>query len=341
MTAPKNPLTLKRRLLRLGIGMLTAVAMLWAALVWWCAAEIAAPSRRAVEAPHLPYFDGTAGAGFTVEKFVSSDGMPCLVCTPERVDGFSKRAGMIRRQLAEQGISLKPAGEIVGTVLILHGRSGIKENYLAVAERFCAVGLRCIIPDLPGHGSNPEPFTTYGVLEAPMILRCYGEAAWKFGFAGQPSAILGQSMGGAEAIHTAALDDSPFGALVVVSTFDKLETVIRGQANSLLGPVIGSSVSGSAGQLYGWRTGVRVSEINSSEKARHIRIPTLVVHGDADRMVSTASGKSLFDSFPDNTKKRWLEVPGAEHNNVLVTDYPLYAAMAEWFIEHLNPRAGG
>ncbi len=224
------------RLLRLGAGMALVTAILYLALVWWCAKEIAEPSRRSAEAPHLPYFDGSAKAGFAVEKFVSSDGMPCLVCTPERVDEFSKKAGIIRTQLSDQGISLKPAGEVIGTLLILHGRSGIKENYLAVAERFCAVGFRCVIPDLPGHGANPEPFTTYGVLEAPMILKCYGEAAGKFGFTGQPCAILGQSMGGAEAIHTAALDGSPFTAMVIVSSFDKLETVIRGRPTACSAP---------------------------------------------------------------------------------------------------------
>lgn len=339
-TPRKKPATLRKRLLRLGMGLALTMALLYLALVWWCVKEIAEPSRRAADVPHLPYFDGTAKAGFVVEKFVSSDGMPCLVCTPEHVDKFSKRAGIIRQQLAEQGISLKPAGEIIGTVLILHGRSGIKEDYLAVAERFCAVGFRCVIPDLPGHGGNPEPFTTYGVLEAPIILKCYAEVAVKNGFTGQPSAILGQSMGGAEAIHTAALDGSPFGAMVVVSSFDKLETVIRGQANSLLGQTLGAAVAMPAGHVYEWRTGVPIAGIDSSEKARQVRIPTLVVHGDDDSMVPTASGKALFDSFPGNTK-RWLEVPGAEHNNVLVTDFPLYATMAKWFLDHLTPRPGG
>jgi pimeloyl-ACP methyl ester carboxylesterase len=328
--------TLRKRLLRLGIGIFVTMAMLYLALVWWCAKEIAEPSRRSVEAPHMPYLDGSAKAGFVVEKFVSSDGMPCLVCTPEHVDEFSKKAGIIRGQLSEQGISLKPAGDLVGTLLILHGRSGIKENYLAVAERFCAVGFRCVIPDLPGHGANPEPFTTYGVLEAPMILKCYAEAAVKFGFTVQPCAILGQSMGGAEAIHTAALDGSPFTAMVIVSSFDKLETVIRGQANSLLGPILGSALSKPAGLVYEWRTGIRLSEINSSDKARQVRIPTLVIHGDDDRMVPTASGKALFESFPEDTKKRWIEVPGADHNNVLITDFPLYAAMAHWLLEHIT-----
>lgn len=94
------------------------------------------------------------------------------------------------------------------------------------------------------------------------------------------------------------------------------------------------SVSKPAGLVYGWRTGVRVSDIDSSEKARRIRIPTLVVHGDADGMVPTASGKALFDAIPDATEKRWIEVPGAGHQNVLVTDFPIYATMARWFLEH-------
>lgn len=313
----------------IGVG----VSIFYLALVWWCANEMASPTRRAVNASHLAFFDGTAKAGFVVEEFVSSDGMPCLVCTPVHVGEFSKRAGIIRAQLEEMGVALKPPGEIVGTLLILHGRKGIKEDYLAVAERFCAVGFRCVIPDLPGHGGNPERFTTYGVREAPMILKCYSEAAEKFGFSEQPCGVFGQSMGGAEAVHVVALEDSPFAAMVVVSTFDQLDTVIRGQADLLLGSVLGSAVSKPAGLVFGWRTGVRVSEIDSSEKARRIRIPTLVVHGDDDEIIPTASGKALFDAIPEATEKRWIEVPGAGHQNVLVTNFPIYATMARWFLE--------
>lgn len=229
----------------------------------------------------------------------------------------------------------------MGTLLILHGRKGIKEDYLAVAERLCAVGFRCVIPDLPGHGGNPERFTTYGVREAPMILKCYSEAAEKFGFPEQPCGVFGQSMGGAEAVHVVAMEDSPFTAMVVVSTFDQLDTVIRGQADVMLGSVFGGAVSRPAGLVYGWRTGVRVSEIDSSEKARRIRIPMLVVHGDADGMVPTASGKALFDAIPGTTEKRWIEVPGARHQNVLVTDFPIYATMARWFLEHLDSTPDG
>ena len=329
---------LKRRLIRLGVGLFLVTAILYASLVWWCASEIANPGRRPVGESHAAYFDGSAGAGFKVTKFVSEDGMPCLICTPQPTEDFSKRASTIRGQIHEMGIEVDQAGEIAGTLVILHGRSGMKENYLAVAERFCAVGFRCVIPDLPGHGANPEKYATYGVKEARMVLDGYLEAADEFGFSDEPCAIWGQSMGGSVAVHTVALPDSPFRTMVVVASFDRLETVIRSQTMDLFGSSFGAAVRAPSDVVFGWKTGVRISEINPIEKAPGIRVPTLIVHGDSDRSVPTAAGKKLYASLPESIAKKWLTVPGAGHNNVLITDFPLYASMAGWLLEHISPQ---
>lgn len=342
--APKKPRTdslLRRMLIRLGIWLTLGALVLYGVVVWWCASEIAEPSRRPISAAQTALLDGSAKAGFSVEKFVSEGGMPCLVCTPVPTGKLSERAGIIRRQLGEKGISLKPPGEVLGTLVILHGRSGMKEDYLAVAERYCAIGFRCVIPDLPGHGENAGRFATYGVKEGEMVLECYREAAEKFAFPAEPCAVLGQSMGGSVAVHAAALPDSPFRVMVVVATFDRLETVIRSQTASLLGPVLGAAVRAPADRVFGWKTGVMISEINPFEKAAKIMIPTMVVHGDSDKAVPTAAGRKLYLAFHGATEKRWLTVPGAAHNNVLVTDYPLYSAMGEWLLGHLNPPPGG
>lgn len=336
-TTVRDPFSLKRLLVRLGVGLVLVTGLLFGVMVWWCVSEIAAPGRRPVSAANKEFFKETSQAGFTVEKFESSDGMPCLVCTPSQTTAFSKKGKIIRGQLLTKGMTLEPAGEIIGTLLILHGRTGMKEDYLAVAERFCAVGFRCIIPDLPGHGANKSRFTTYGVLEAPMILKCYKEAAARYGFAQEPCMLLGQSMGGAQAVHLAALDGSPFEAMVVLSSFDRLQTVVMGKTNALLGEVVGTAVSESVNHVYGWKTGVRISEINSVKKAPSIRIPTLVIHGESDTMIPVASGKKLYHSFSKDVDKQWLVVPRAEHNNILITDYPLYATMAEWFLKYLSP----
>ncbi len=332
----KREFSLKRLLVRLGVWIAVSLGVLFGVMVWWCASEIAEPGRRSAHPSSAEYLDGTAGAGFKVEKFVSSDGMPCLICVPVVSENISKRAEMIRTQLEERKISLKPPGEIVGTILLLHGRRGIKEDYLPVAERFCSIGFRCVMPDLPGHGENPEKFTTYGVREAASILRCYQEAAERSSFAAAPNGIFGISMGGSEAIYTAALEGSSFGAVVVVSTFDKLDTVIRNQADGLFGPVLGAMVRGPADTVYGWKTGVDLSEIRPMDKAAGLSIPTMVIHGDSDRYVPTSAGKALYDSLPETAEKSWVTVPGADHNNVLITDFPLYATAAEWFLKHLT-----
>lgn len=332
----RRPFSLKRMLVRLGIWLVLLVGILFGVIVWWCAGEIASPGRRPVSMKAQEFFKETSEAGFTVEKFESSDGMPCLVCTPKPMAGFSKKGETIRGQLLEKQMDLAPSGEIIGTLLILHGRTGMKEDYLAVAERFCAVGFRCVIPDLPGHGANKHEFTTYGVREAPAVLKCYEEASSKYGFAQEPCMMLGQSMGGAYAVQVAALDGSPFQAMVVVSSFDKLQTVVRGETSELLGDVVGTAVSGSVEHVFEWKTGVKISEINTAKKAPGIRIPTLVIHGESDQTIPVASGKKLYQSFPSDLEKQWLVVPEAGHNNILITDYPLYATMAEWFLKYLK-----
>ena len=88
--------------------------------------------------------------------------------------------------------------------------------------------------------------------------------------------------------------------------------------------------------VFEWKTGVKISEINTAKKALGIRIPTLVIHGESDKTIPVASGKKLYQSFPSDLEKQWLVVPEAGHNNILITDYPLYATMAEWF---LRPRS--
>lgn len=324
-------------MIRLGVLLVLSLGILYFMLVWWCVGEISEPPRRQVQAYAMSYLNGNAKAGFRVESFTSSGGMPCLVCVPMATGVLSERAGIIRKQLAEKGVALEPVGTTVGNLLILHGRKGMKEDYLPVAERFCAVGFVCVIPDLPGHGSNPERYTTYGVLEAPKILDCYNEAIKKFNLSSENNAILGQSMGGSEAVHVAASVESNFQSMVLLATFDKLETVIQGQTDELLGYLIGTVVRAPADTLFGWKTGLKFSEIRPIDKVPHVNANTLVVHGEDDKMIPPARGKALFDSLPEQTEKEWLLLPDAGHSNILITDYPLYAKMAEWLLSHISP----
>jgi dipeptidyl aminopeptidase/acylaminoacyl peptidase len=69
--------------------------------------------------------------------------------------------------------------------------------------------------------------------------------------------------------------------------------------------------------------------------AASIRIPTLIAHGGADPVIALDGGRRLFDALPPGVPKRWVVIPGANHDNVFVTNYPIYADVAEWVLRHV------
>ena len=282
---------------------------------------------------HREFLSNPAAHGLIIARFTASDGTPCLVCTPDPSEKLSDRGNKIRQQLAERRLDLTPFGKVVGTLVLVHGRKGRKEDYLAIAERLCAVGFRCVIPDLPAHGDHPATLASYGVREADLPARVLDEAARKFCFDPQPAGLLGMSMGGSVSIHAADRPAAPWKALAIICSFDSFPKVIEGQASRYLSPVLGPSWAQATEIVYHWRTGIHLADIQPHRHAASITIPTLVAHGTEDRVSSITRGKCLYDSLPAAIPKHWIEIPGAGHDNVLITAYPIYADIAEWMLQ--------
>ena len=151
-----------------------------AGLILWAGYQIANPPRRALMEYHREYLANPTAHGMVIKNFTASDGTPCLFCTPDPSRNLGDRGNKIRQQLSARGVTLKPAGQIIGTLVLLHGRTGRKEDYLPIAERLCASGFRCVIPDLPAHGDHPATIATYGVREADLPVRVLHESAKYF-----------------------------------------------------------------------------------------------------------------------------------------------------------------
>jgi pimeloyl-ACP methyl ester carboxylesterase len=221
-------------------------------------------------------------------------------------------------------------------LVLVHGRKGRKEDYLPIAERLCAAGFRCVIPDLPAHGDHPAAIATYGIREAGLPARVLDEASRKFAFDLQPAGLLGMSMGGSVSVHAAALPDAPWKALVVIASFDSFPKVIQGQASRYTGSTLGPLWAKGTDIVYHRKSGIHLANIQPGKHAALVRIPALIAHGTADQVSSIQFGRSLFDSFPSNNVKKWIEIPDAGHDNVLITSYPIYADVAEWMLRHVT-----
>ncbi len=322
---------------RIVVLMFLAILIAASAITFWAGSQIASPTRRPLQDYHHEFLAPPEAHGFQLDRFTASDGTPCLVCSPSATLG--DRGVKICQQLTTRGVALQPSGKIIGTLVLLHGRKGRKEDYLPIAERLCAAGFRCVIPDLPdlpAHGDHPTTIATYGVREAELPARVLDEAALKFAFEKQPAGLLGMSMGGSVAVHAAARPDAPWRALVVISSFDSFPAAIEGQASRYIGTTLGPQWPSAAGSFYHLQSGIDLSAIQPRLKTPSIHIPTFIAHGTADRVVSIISGRRLFDSLSNTTLKKWQEIPGADHDNVLITRFPIYADIAEWMLRNVS-----
>ncbi len=298
------------------------------------ASEIAHPPRRALQDYHRGFLDHPERHGFHISSFTASDGTPVLVCTPSANDPPGLRGLTIRSQLESGGVAIPAVGDCIGTLVLLHGRRGRKEDYLPIAERLCAVGFRCILPDLPAHGDHPGKTATFGIRESGIPQLILTEAATRFRFPAQPAGLLGMSMGGSVAVHAAALPDAPWKALVVISSFDSLAPAVEGQAAARVGSTFGRLFVRSAASIYQSQTGIPLESIRPTRHAATLELPTLIAHGTADPVVPAGSGRRLFDSLLSEDKS-WIEIPDAGHDNVLITPFPIYRAIAAWMLVHV------
>lgn len=302
----------------------------------WAGSEIATPPRRKLMDYHKIILTDQTAHGIRVDAFTASDGTPCLLVSPTGTPG--KRGAILRNQLIGKDLALPTFGTISGTLVLTHGRKGRKEDYLPIAERFCAIGFRCIIPDLPGHGDHPTEIATFGLNEAKLPALVLHEASQRFHFNPHPAGLMGMSMGGSVAMHAAGQPNAPWKALVIIASFDSLVPIIQSQASGYIGDTLGPLWADTTNNVFHSKTGYSLNDIQPRRIAATLTIPTLIAHGTADPTIPLSSARRLFASLPDTTPKKWIEIPNADHDNVLVTDFPIYAAMAEWLLTSVPER---
>ena len=302
----------------------------------WLGAEVVRPARRPLQSHHRELLAQPEAFGMRLKPFIASDGTPVVVCEP--AGSPAKRGQIVRDQLIARHAPLPRFGECDRVLVLVHGRRMRKEDMLFVAERFCAAGFRCIIPDLPGHGDHPLEVAGYGVTESALPARVAREAASRFGFSLENASLLGISMGGAVAMRAATLPDAPWQALVLLCTFDDLASVVETQAEQIAGPVLGPLLAFGAETRFAIETGQKPSAANSKLLASKVNCPVLIAHGTADSFIPPECGQRLHEALTAAKSRRWVPVPGAGHATIFTTDFPLFATLSEWLLREM-PRA--
>ena len=328
---------MKKFLRRLTFWLILLFLIAFAGTAVWASGQLLFPERRALQDYHRQTLKHPGHHGLHIESYIGPQGTPCLMITPSLDPGEARKARLLRDELIKNGVKPPKWGQIRGTLVLLHGYGGRKEDNLPVAERFCAAGFRCIVPDLPGHGDNPSSAATFGKKEVRLVEELLDDASKRFRFDSTRAGLFGISQGGAIALQAAAQPGSHWKAVASVASFASLDQPVRQAAIGLLPElrqILPLTESACASGVY-CRAGFIPSSIRPLDAARNLKIPAFISHGQNDRFIPFSAGKAIYDAIPHD-RKTFREVRGADHHNVLsVGSNPLYAEFCGFFLKNL------
>jgi uncharacterized protein len=188
-------------------------------------------------------------------------------------------------------------------VVMFAGNAGNRLNRVSQLALFNQLQCDALLIDYRGYGENE------GVPSEVALLRD-ARSVWDYavkdlGVSPERIVISGESLGGGVATALASevcqAGQTP-AALVLRATF--------------------SSMVETAATLYWWLPVrlVLIDRYPSIERMPHVDCPVLTYHGTEDEIIPFRLGKKLFESARAKSKngieKRFLEIPGAGHNDI-------------------------
>ncbi len=215
-------------------------------------------------------------------------------------------------------------------LLFNHGHTYPYISAIKYLPLFLPRGINVIIPDHVGHGLSDDGFVTFGYYEHRDSMRWVGrleELARADGVQHPVFGVMGESMGAATALLMASRDRR-LSFCIADCAYTSWSEIIRHQVVSGYPRLLLCAVP-LAEVFIRLVSGALVKDVDALESARSLTIPTLIIHGGADKKVPTEMGRHLGAASPNI---RYMEVPGATHANSIATDYALYKRTVDEFL---------
>jgi uncharacterized protein len=193
-----------------------------------------------------------------------------------------------------------------GAVLLLQGVRGTRLEMIERARFFQRLGMAVLMIDFQATGESPGKLITFGYLESQDARGAFEYLAQRL--PGERIGVVGMSLGGAAAI----LSDPPIpaDAMVLEAVFATFDDAIVNRLRLYLGRFGPVLKPGLAWQLPS-RLGIPMSALAPVTSIHRLRMPLLLIAGEADAHATLAEMQQLF-ARANEPKQLWV-IPGAKH----------------------------
>ncbi|HEY9167645.1 MAG TPA: alpha/beta fold hydrolase [Candidatus Kryptonia bacterium] len=197
-----------------------------------------------------------------------------------------------------------------GAIIYLHGITDSKVSGLNYAKELSKFCMRVYLIDMRRHGDSEGRFCTYGYYEKHDVAKLIDVI--KQEDPGITISLLGNSMGAAIAIQTAAIDKR-IGKVIAVAPFYDLFTIALDQQFRHLG-IRNRTLLRLVLQKAERLANFKASEVSPARDMGSVEAPVLIVHGEDDRTIKKEYSQRLSGL---NGRSRLLTIPNAGHKDVL------------------------
>ncbi|MEM9283766.1 MAG: alpha/beta fold hydrolase, partial [Verrucomicrobiota bacterium] len=297
-------------------------------------------NRRDLETRHHRLLAEPASYGMDLSFFSieTHDGhsLDSIVATRTQSPGLAHRTRQMQKRLLDDGVK-KDSG-IRGTILLLHGRSGRKEDLLWVAQRLVAADFRCIVYDARAHGKSDGDYCTFGskeVIDVSSLLDHFSsELSLKSKSLG-PVGIFGNSLGAAVSLQ-ALSSESRIRAAVAVAPFAELPAIAVHSTRNTIHPDFPEFLVHASLWLGGLRAGFNPYRIRPIDHVITSTQPLFIAHGTRDGVIPIDHSRRIVGASA-SPNLVWREVPAAYHSNVMAEGGDdLYEEIIHFYLEHLQ-----
>ncbi len=214
--------------------------------------------------------------------------------------------------------------------IMFHGyKSASGWDFSGGAEECIAVGHGVILPDQRAHGKSEGRTIAFGVLERYDVLSWAEYAHKRFG---GDIFLWGISMGAASVLmaHELPLPSSVRG-IIADCPYSSPAKIIKRVARGLhlpAGPLFPFVRLGAV--VYG---GFRLGNASPESAVAHAKLPTLLIHGEADNFVPIEMSRDIEKAASEaGAELAFHSFPNAHHGISYLTDSEKYRLLAFEFV---------